>query len=262
MGEVTGLPGWRVLLTRPAEDAVAWAARLRALGAEPVVFPCVTTEVIADDETRRTLAEAIAWADWMLLFSRTAVQCVSRLLAHAVPGEVRIAAGGPRTADAARKAFGHVDALASNGTARELARAVLPFRPRRVVVVGAANGRTDADDVLRAADVEVRRCNVYRTVPAPHTGLRDDAESSDRTSQEEKADVAASHATAIWFASPSAVEGFLNRGGRTGNAVVISIGPTTSEAADSAGMHVGAEAHAPTFDAMVAATLKCGVVVP
>ena len=71
MSEV--LRGLRIVLTRSRDDCRAWAERLEQAGATPVVFPCITTEPIADPALAAALADALADAVWLIFTSRRGV---------------------------------------------------------------------------------------------------------------------------------------------------------------------------------------------
>jgi len=69
-----------VLVTRSARDAGRWATRLAALGAEPVILPCLTSEPIADDATSRALLEALNGAAWLVVTSVRGCEAAAALL--------------------------------------------------------------------------------------------------------------------------------------------------------------------------------------
>jgi uroporphyrinogen-III synthase len=250
------LAGRRILVTRAADDADHWAARLAAVGALPVTLPCLICEPITDDATVRRLRDAINEADWLLLTSARGAHAVARLLRGGpagrtptrVPTQLRIAAVGPATARAATRRLGRVDLVAGENTAKGLAdelaatiRDAPPTRPVRVVIAAAAGGRDDAAAVLGAAGVAVLQVAVYRTVPAP--AVRN------------KRDLAADGVEIVLLASPSAVTGLLRLVVLPTSARIITIGPTTSTAATAAGLVVAGEAKRPTFEGILEAIL-------
>jgi len=242
---MTSLAGRVVLVTRPAEKAAEWAERLAALGAHPLVLPCLVTVPIRDAGTARRLQDALRDAHWLFLASCRAVEALIPLLEPhgGIPATVRLAAVGPATAEAAR-AWRAVDVVATGGTALGLARDLLARirsleqqDTRRVVVAGAEDGRRDAEQFLSAAGVAVTRVAVYRTIPAPVILPRQD--------------LAAAQVDDILLASPSAVIGLVNCAVPPGSARIITIGPTTTAAARAAGLTVTAEARRPGLDGML-----------
>lgn len=240
------LAGRRILITRAAEDAVAWAAQLTALGAAPVVLPCLTTELIDDAATRSALSRAVQGADWLVVTSPRGVAAFASLCDAALPPHVSVAAVGPATARACQELLGRSPLVPAEQTSAGLGRDLATLLgdanagcPRQVLIVGAEGGRTDAADALSAAGAVVSRVDVYRTVPVPIAA--------------EKRDLADDGVEEVWLASPSALRGLLNCARVPGTTRVVSIGPTTTSAAAAAGLRVSAEAAAPTFEAMLEA---------
>lgn len=242
------LAGRRILVTRAADDAARWAARLTAVGAQPLTLPCLVCEPIGDEATVHRLRDAIAAADWLLLTSARGAQAVAQLLRGVTPLPVglRIAAVGPATARAATTHLGRVDLVARENTAIGLAgqlaaalREPASTGQVRAVIAAAATGSDDAAALLSAAGLAVTQVAVYRTVPAPAA----------RT----KRDLAADGVEIVLLASPSAVTGLLRLAVLPASARVITIGPTTSTAATAAGLVVAGEAKRPTFDGILEA---------
>lgn len=238
------LAGRRVLITRAADDADAWESRLREVGAVPVVLPCIRREWMTDQATRLALATALDGADWLVLASAAAAEATALLLSGVLPKRTRIAVVGPTTARAAEIALRAPNLVARKSTSaalgHELGRIIRndSSGERVVVVIAAAEGgRTDADEALHAAGAEVRRVNVYRTVATPPV----------RT----KHDLNAEGIDAVLLASPSAVEGFMNQVRLPVSAKVVTIGPTTTQAATVAGLVVSAEATEQSLDGML-----------
>lgn len=239
------IAGRRILVTRAAEDAERWADRLRRLGAFPILLPCLDIITIANAEIERGLRAALAEASWLVLSARRAVEAVARLAGPVLPPAVRVAVVGPSTARAAAEWLGRVDLVATESSARGLARALLArldgndHAAAHVVVAGAANGRTDVEVALAAAGIRVVRVDLYATVaaaPAPR-----------------KLDLAAEGIDAVLLASPTAAEGLVNRALVPPHVHVITIGPTTSAAAAAVGLTVRAEARRPDLAGMLEA---------
>lgn len=238
------LAGRRVLVTRALEDAGAWAERLIALGADPVILPCIRTEPFNDAATRAALNEALRDATWLCIMSPRGAEAVA-LLAAPLAASLKIAVVGDATADAVRGALGRRPHIARVATARalaeELLREQLASAPAstRVVVAAAEGGRTDAEEIFVRGGVAATRVNVYRTIPAPRAAA--------------PIDLATERIGDVLLASPSAVEGLLNQTSSQNNARLFTIGPTTSAAVVAAGLSVSGEAVHPDLDSLVEA---------
>ena len=237
--------GRTVLVTRAAEDAAPWAERLAALGARPVVFPCLVCETLDDAPTRVALADALDGAAWLALTSRRGVEAVARLVPGEIPESVAIAAVGPATADAARALLGRCQLVAPKGTGVSLAEALrdaLADRPPgaarpKVAIAAADRAEPHLERLLIPAGIDVARVDVYRTVPAPPETPR--------------VDLAALGVDTILLASPSAVAGLVHRAVVPDGTVVVTIGPATTEAARAHGLAVLAEARRPGLDGIL-----------
>ena len=238
------LSGRRVLVTRALEDSSVWAARLAALGAEPVILPCIRTETLDDAETRSRLAAALHDADWLCVMSARGAEAVA-LLAGPLPAAIRVAAVGDSTANAVRASLGLTPFVARGGTSRALGEELLAeafssaSASTRIVVAAAEGGRTDAEEVLERAGALVTRIDVYRTVPASPTSA--------------PMDLAVEGIGDVLLASPSAVRGLLNQVSFPAGARIFTIGSTTSAAAAAAGLSVSGEATHPDFESLVEA---------
>jgi uroporphyrinogen-III synthase len=236
--------GRRILVTRAEEDSAEWAERLSMRGALPVILPCLSVQPIRDAVTAARLQTALGDAHWLVVSSRRGVECAGHLLGSAPPPRLRVAAVGPATAQAATELWGRVDLVASPPTSAGLATTLasvaepsVPATPRHAVFVGAADGRRDAEDVLESSGWRVTHVAVYQTVAAP--AIADRMDLRDASIDD------------ILLASPTAVQGLLNRAVLPSTARIITIGPTTSAAARAAGLTVAAEARQPGLDGML-----------
>lgn len=240
------LNGRRVLVTRALDDAMAWANELAHVGAEPVVFPCLSTRPITDVGTAEQLRTAVAEADWIGVTSRRGVESAAALLGVPLPERVRVAAVGPATARAAADLWGHTDLVATHHTVEGLIADLLGTTDSadvspgpHLVLAGARNGRRQGVHLLLARGWRVSVVAVYETVPAAPTGRR--------------VDLGAEHLDDILLASPSAVTGLRNLARLPKNVRIFTIGPTTTAAARAAGLVVTAEARRPGLDGLLEA---------
>ena len=236
--------GMKVLVTREAEDAERWASRLSSWGALPVVMPCLQCENITDPSVATLLQASVEISAWLVLSSRRGAVAAGRMLERKLTARAKIAAIGPATARAAKEVFNRCDLVASESTAAGIADALLErfglvksAQPVRVVMAGAAGGRTDVEQKLTKNGIKVSRVDVYHTIPAPPV--------------EPKRDLEAEEIEIVLLASPSAVEGLRNIALVPRAAKVVTIGPTTSAAAVAAGLKVHGEAAEPDLDGML-----------
>lgn len=249
------LTGQKLLLTRSADDSAEWAGKLAALGATPIVFPCVRSEPLGDASLAGRLAAAIARADWLVCTSRRGVDRVAELAGAALPAQLKLAAVGAATAQRFRERFGRCE-LTGRGTAvalgAELA-AALATRPNtatgtavptaaRCVLALASNAGPDLLAALKAAGATVERFDVYRTVPAHPVDPR--------------RPLSALGCDAVIFASPTAVTGFANQVEVDGSGVFVTIGPSTSKAVRARHWDVAAEAREPSLSGIIASMLE------
>lgn len=240
------LHGRRVLVTRALDDAMAWATELAHVGAEPVVFPCLSTHPVTDARTAERLQAAVADADWIGVTSRRGVQSAAALLGGPLPACVRIAAVGPATARAASDLWGRTDLVATHHTLEGLIEDLIDATEvadtslrAHLVLAGARGGRREGVRALRARGWRVTVVAVYETVPAAPTGGR--------------VDLACEHLDDILLASPSAVTGLRNLACFPKHVRIFTIGPTTTAAARAAGLVVTAEARRPGLDGLLEA---------
>jgi len=238
---MTELSGHTVLLTRAQEDNDAWAERLTAAGAQPISLPCIRTEAITDEATIAALASALPGADWLVLTSRRGVEAFSRLAPGPLPASTRVAVVGTATAAHAQMLLGRADLTSEAGTAASLARALAEHvAPGTQVLIAVAENAGDTlEGVLRAAGATCTRVDVYRTVPVPAPA--------------QKRALSALGADNVFLASPSAVTGFVNQVDIDTEIDIYTIGPSTTAAAEAAGLSVDAQAEYPSLEGLMEA---------
>jgi uroporphyrinogen-III synthase len=241
---VSGLEGRRVLLTRTQEDSAAWADDLRALGAHPMILPCIECSEIRSSELTHRISTALRTVDWLVFTSRRGVAAFASG-GHRLPPAARVAAVGPATAAEAERVLGRVDLTSPAGTARSLADALCArerasHRTPRCVLILAETADDALQGALRACGMHCARFDVYRTTAATPTGT--------------KRRLSALGADIIFLASPSAAQGFANCVELDAPASLVTIGPSTTAAARAAGLKVTAEANEPSLRGLVEAT--------
>jgi uroporphyrinogen-III synthase len=242
------LSGTTVAVTRPRGDVDELADALRAGGARVVSVPVV--EVVDPDDGGAALhaaARNLVRYRWVAFTSANAVR---RLLAlvpdvRALSG-VHLASVGPATAAALAAHHLVPDLVAQRPSAAGLGEAfpVSTVPGATVLFPASAGAHPTLPAALRAKGWEVDVVVAYRTVPAspPSAAAVRELES----------------ASAVTFASPSAVDAYLSlrtEGGRPLPVppVVACIGPVTADAARAAGLEVAVVAAHASAAALVAA---------
>lgn len=244
------LAGQSVLLTRSAEDCVQWARELEAADATAVILPCIRCEPLDAEEVRERIAVELPRTDWLVFTSKRGVEAFAALHDASsddarLPAQVKVAAVGAATADAAVVRFGHADLVSEQGTAASLAQALearLTDPGARLLIAVAENAGQTLEDVLEPAGAICTRLDVYRTVPAREI--------------EPKHALSSLGADNIFLASPSAVTGLTNQVELDRPAAVFTIGPATYAAAEAAGLTVTGQARRPSIEGLMEA-MRC-----
>ena len=239
--------GRRVVVTRPAHQASALAAPLRAVGAEPVVVP--TIEITDPDDGGAALAAATsdlsAYA-WVVLTSANGAErfCAALRDGRDLAG-VRLAAIGPGTADALARHHLVADLVPERFVAESLLEAFPPPTSTsapgsgagRVLLARAAVARDVLPEGLRAMGWTVDVVEAYRTVPVV-------------PSPDDRALVGG--ADAVTFTSSSTVDQWVAAFGADAvPPLVACIGPVTAATAKGHGIRVDVVAPVHTIDGLV-----------
>jgi uroporphyrinogen III methyltransferase/synthase len=235
------LGGRTVVVTRTGERARGLVDALERAGATTVEFP-LTRQVDPEDggAALRAAAAAVRDNQWVVLTSVNAVERFVGVLrdARALAG-VLVAAVGPATADALRRAGVEPDLVPTEHSARALVEAfpdaagagdtgdVGDAGGRRVLFPSADLAPGTIPDGLAQKGWDVRRVEAYRTVAraAPEPALLG----------------AVAAADALTFTATSTVQAFLALRTAEGRPVtppahIVCIGPTTAAAARDAGL--------------------------
>ena len=244
------LAGLRVVITRPEIQAGEFANRLRALGAEPVLFPTIA---IVPPEMDGPLDQAIARLrdyDWIIFTSVNGVESFwTRLVetgrsregngADGLPFGGKVAAIGPATADVLRQRGVSVDLMPDEYRAEAILDEIGDVAGQSILLPRADIARPALADGLRAAGAQVAEVPAYRTVRgqpplAAFEALR-----------------AGVHV--VTFTSSSTVRNFmsLTRDLDYGDPLIACIGPVTAATAHELGLRVDVVAETYTIDGLL-----------
>jgi uroporphyrinogen-III synthase len=251
------LSGRRVVVTRARVQAAELVGRLTDLGATVIELPAIAIDDPLDGGAALEVAAhrlASGAYQWVALTSSNAVvRLVAALGDRSVPPSVRWAAVGGATARALDEA-GMAPVLVPEVALSEALAAVFP---------DAGPGLSSpTDGEVEGGTVLFPRAEAVRAVLAP--GLRSkgwlvDEVVAYRTVAGRPAPdavAAAHHADVVVFSSPSTVQATVDLLSPQGMpALVVSIGPVTSDAARATGLAVAAEADPHTAEGLVAAVV-------
>jgi uroporphyrinogen III methyltransferase/synthase len=246
--------GRRVLVTRPRHQAAGMIRRLEHLGAVPYHLPAVEVREASEpaplDAALRTLADG-GW-DWLAFTSANGVHAVVRRL-RAIGldiralGRVKVAAIGPKTADAVREY--HIDPdlvpgaeFSSEGLVAALAPAVAG---KRVLLARANRGRELLRDEL-AKVAHVEQVTAYEQADAVDAGS--DVFDALRRGEIRYVTLTSSNiARALLRTADETIRGRIDRG----EVRLVAISPETGNAVREMGFPVAGEAAEYTADGLI-----------
>lgn len=253
------MAGKTVIVTRAAHQAPALSRRLRDLGARVLEMPTVD-QVPASDGGAALAASVQRLAagaySWVIFTSANAVERLFQLVPDArIFAPAAVAAVGPATAGALA-AYRIVADLVPADYRVEGLLACFPApsptgdRPSRlggqaaVLLPQASGARPELARGLAKQGWQVDVVEAYRTVPLPISPAML---------------AASSRADVICFASPSAVNSYLDQVSSTtpaGPPIVVCIGPATTATARARGLTMTVEASEHTVEGLVDALVS------
>ena len=253
------LAGRNILITRASDQTESLVRELEARGAKPVLQPMIAFHPPGDFAPLDQVLRNLRTFDWLLLTSANAVRAlVERAQALELDvmnsfAAVRIAAVGPVTSEAARRAGLPVSRVATKHRGLALAEEFAVELTRKRILLPRSNlASSDLPDALRRLGAQVTEVVAYRTFAAEPEGEGQNQFSS-------------GHVEAILFFSPSAVRNFLNwdegKGGQvlrsfsdlSRKTAVVAVGPVTAAALRDAGLHNIVQASDTTVPAVIEA---------
>jgi len=251
------LSGRTVLVTRAPEQAGELLQLLRDAGAEALAVPTVAFFPPIDPQPlQQALADLAAYA-WVAFTSANAVHAVLERLSEIAgadgPGlalaSVRLAAVGPKTAEAMTLWGLKAHMVAAKGNAESLADGLARVcRPgERVLYPRAERVSDDLAGRLQARQVTVDDPIAYRTVPPAADAFGAAARLKEGTIH---------WVTAMSGSALRHLRALLPESEWIRSARIASIGPRTSAEARALGLSVHAEAAEPSAEALVEAIIS------
>jgi uroporphyrinogen III methyltransferase/synthase len=245
--------GKRVLVTRPRHQAASMARRLEQLGAVPVLLPVIEVQEPADwSAVDRALGQLPSF-QWLVFTSANGVHAFLGRLRQTgrdmrALGPLRLAAIGPRTAEALRGYHLEPDLVPPVFRSEELAAALhVRVAGQRLLLARADRGRDLLPKGL-AEVAEVEQVAVYRQadVAMPDPTVLDAL----RRGEIDFVTLTSSNIARSFLAGlDSACRARLE----SGEVKVVTISPVTSDAVKESGLTVAAEATEYTAEGVVQA---------
>lgn len=232
------LTGKRIVVTRSQEQSQAFADKLAALGATPIVFPTIQFTPLPTDDLDNVIQQ-IEDYDWILFTSTNAVDFFFKRLEpnnlQSLPSNLpNIAASGSATAQKLSELGIEVNFIPDEFVGEKLVEGLGDLTGKRILLPRAKLGRPRIAELLREKGAEVDDIALYETKTAVPT-------TDAWTELEQGFDV-------ITFTSPSSVRNFLklirtqdvhsfkNLGYE--NSIIACIGPITRNQAQESGFTV------------------------
>ncbi len=162
------LHGKRIVVTRPKLRAGTLSARLRALGAEVIEFPCIETVPIDPCPAMDAAMENIGDYEWLVFTSPAGVEAFWARLRRTgrdarCLGGVRLAVTGPATAEALEKCGLVPDLMPGTYSGAQLGESLAKETGGRVLLLRAEEASPAMTDALEAAGIPYNDVAVYRT---------------------------------------------------------------------------------------------------
>lgn len=247
------LAGRRIVITRPRGSSAEWRKQLAGLGADVLELPLIEVSREIDKETLADVLTELGSYDWIVFTSANGVHFFLEEFRRLFDdiralGMLRIAVIGEATAAAVRERWLRVDCQPKKATAEALAaelESTVGLDSTKVLVITGNLNRDTLVRKLEEARAIVDQLQVYKT---EETDLKVDPVAKD---------FRAKGADAVLFASPSAVQSFIDQAAelKLANGAKRpksgSIGPSTTAAMKELHVPVDFEAASPSLDALV-----------
>ena len=155
----------KVLITRPLIQSESFGKALLSAGFEPIYFPVIEIRAIENNAELDTAIKNLAKYDWIVF---TSVNAVEVFFKQGQPqgSPVRIAAIGPKTADALRKNNIEPDFIPEEYVAEAILPGLGDLRGKWVLLPRAEIARQELPKAILKAGGIAHEIVVYQTLPA------------------------------------------------------------------------------------------------
>lgn len=166
---MSALAGRGIVITRPAHQSASLAARVRAAGGEPILFPALEISAIDDPAPLQALVARLAGFDWAVFVSPNAAsRGLESIRAHgAWPVGLRAAAVGRGTVrELNRQGIDRVVAPQERFDSEGLLACpeLAAVQGKRIAIFRGDGGRETLGDTLTARGAQVEYAECYRRV--------------------------------------------------------------------------------------------------
>jgi len=220
----------RVLVTRPRLQADEFASKLRSAGFEPIYFPVIEIRSIENNIALERALSKLSCYEWVVFTSVNAVEVVFDQYPSLKWGGIKVAAIGPKTAEALETRGVNPDFVPQEYVAEAILPGLGDLLGKWVLLPRAEIARKALPEAVFHAGGIPHEISVYKTLPA-HPNLEG---------------LVALHSgvDVITLTSPSTVHNFIAVVEQNGldpldlpnNPLFACIGPVTEQAAREAGL--------------------------
>jgi len=159
----------KVLITRPRAQADDFAEKLRSAGFEPIFFPVIEIQPIENNVALERALEKLTCYEWVVFTSVNAVEVVFSLTPNPSPNGrgvgVRVAAIGPKTAEALRKYSIEPDFVPEEYVAEAILPGLGDLQGKWVLLPRAEIARKALPEAIADAGGIAHEIAVYKTLP-------------------------------------------------------------------------------------------------
>lgn len=156
----------RILITRPRAQADEFADKLQAAGYEPIYFPVIEIQPIENNIALEKAIRNIEKYAWVVFTSVNTVDVVLKSSVPSASSGVKIAAIGPKTAEALRKHNIEPDFIPDEYIGEAIMSGLGDVKNKWILLPRAEIARAELPETISKAGGITHEIIVYRTLPA------------------------------------------------------------------------------------------------